>query len=138
MASALLLEKLNDAIARELQVSVQYMWQHVMAKGMYGYTVRDIFKKIAIQEMKHAEDIAERLNYLGGFPTTKPTPIEVGKTAREMVQLNKQAEEEAVALYREIIALAEKEGDTVTVALFTDILAAEEEHHNTFTGLLAD
>ena len=138
MASTQLLEKLNDAIARELQVSVQYMWQHVMAKGMYGYTVRDIFKKIAIQEMKHAEDIAERLGYLGGVPTTRPTHIEVGKTAREMVQLNKRAEEEAVALYREIIALAEKEGDTVTVALFTDILAAEEEHHNTFTGLLAD
>ena len=138
MASTNLLEKLNDAIARELQVSVQYMWQHVMAKGMYGYAVRDTFKKIAIQEMKHAEDIAERLGYLGGVPTTRPTPIEVGKTAREMVQLNKQAEEEAITLYREIIALAEKEGDPVTAALFTDILAAEEDHHNTFTGLLAE
>jgi bacterioferritin len=138
MASIQLLEKLNEAIARELQVSVQYMWQHVMAKGAYGYTVRDIFKKIAIQEMKHAEDIAERLGYIGGAPTTRPTPIEVGKSAREMVQLNKQAEEEAIALYREIIALAEREGDPVTVALFTDILAAEEDHHNTFTSLLAE
>jgi bacterioferritin len=138
MASTRLLEKLNDAIARELQVSVQYMWQHVMAKGMYGYTVRDIFKKIAMQEMKHAEQIAERLDYLGGYPTTKPTPIEVGKTAREMVELNLQAEQEAIALYREIIALAGEEGDAVTAALFTDILAEEEEHHNTFTSLLAD
>jgi bacterioferritin len=138
MASVQLLEKLNEAIARELQVSVQYMWQHVMAKGAYGYAVRDIFKKIAIQEMKHAEDIAERLGYLGGAPTTRPTPIEVGKTAREMVQLNKQAEEEAIALYREIIGIAEHEKDTVTAALFTDILAAEEDHHNTFTSLLAE
>ena len=138
MASIQLLEKLNEAIARELQVSVQYMWQHVMAKGAYGYTVRDVFKKIAIQEMKHAEDIAERMAYLGGTPTTRPTPIEVGKTAREMVQLNKQAEEDAIALYREIIAIAEHERDAVTVALFTDILAAEEEHHNTFTSLLAE
>ncbi len=138
MASTRLLEKLNEAVARELQVSVQYMWQHVMAKGAYGYTVRDIFKKIAIQEMKHAEDIAERLAYLGGAPTTRPTPIAVGKGAREMVEINRKAEEEAIALYREIIALAEQEGDPVTVALFTDILAAEEDHHNTFTGLLAD
>jgi bacterioferritin len=138
MASIHLLEKLNEAIARELQVSVQYMWQHVMAKGAYGYTVRDIFKKIAIQEMKHAEDIAERLGYLGGAPTTRPTPIEVGKSARDMVQLNMRAEEEAIALYREIISIAEHEKDTVTAALFTDILAAEEDHHNTFTSLLAE
>ena len=34
MASKILLDKLNDAIAREIQVSVQYMWQHVMIKGI--------------------------------------------------------------------------------------------------------
>lgn len=138
MANTQLLTKLNNAIARELQVSVQYMWQHVTAKGMYGFTVRDLFKKIAIVEMKHAEEIAERLDYLGGVPTTKPEPIKVGKNAQEMIKINKKAEEDAIVLYREIIALAEKEGDTVTVSLFTDILAEEEEHHNTFTSLLSE
>jgi bacterioferritin len=138
MASTQLLTKLNNAIARELQVSVQYMWQHVTAKGMYGFTVRDVFKKIAIDEMKHAEVIAERLDYLGGVPTTKPDPIIVGKNAREMIQINKKIEEEAIVLYREIIALAEKEVDVVTASLFTDILADEEEHHNTFTSLMSE
>jgi bacterioferritin len=88
--------------------------------------------------MKHAEEIAERLDYLGGVPTTKPEPIKVGKNAQEMIKINKKAEEDAIVLYREIIALAEKEGDTVTVSLFTDILAEEEEHHNTFTSLLSE
>jgi len=138
MASKELMGKLNDAIAGEIQVSVQYMWQHVMAKGMSGETVRGIFKKAAITEMKHAEEIAERLDYLGGVPTTKPTPIEIGKNAKEMLQLNKKAEEGAITLYKEIIALAEKEGDVVTAALFSDILADEEEHHNQFTSLLED
>lgn len=138
MASKELLEKMNDGIAREIQVSVQYMWQHVMAKGMSGEAVRGIFKKAAITEMKHAEEIAERLDYLCGVPTTKPTPIEIGKNAREMLQLNKKAEEGAITLYKEIIALAEKEGDVVTASLFADILADEEEHHNQFTSLLED
>ena len=138
MASKELMDKLNDGIAREIQVSVQYMWQHVMAKGMSGEAVRGIFKKAAMTEMKHAEKIAERLDYLGGVPTTKPTPIEIGKNAREMLLLNKKAEEGAIMLYKEIIGLAEKEGDVVTAALFADILADEEEHHNQFTSLLED
>ncbi|HWR57997.1 MAG TPA: ferritin-like domain-containing protein, partial [Thermodesulfovibrionales bacterium] len=114
MASKKLLEMLNDAIAREIQVSVQYMWQHVMVKGINSESVGSIFKSIGIAEMKHAEAIAERLDYLGGVPTTKPTPIAIGKTANEMLRINKKAEEGAMKLYRGIIALAAKEGDVVT------------------------
>ncbi len=138
MPNKKLMEKLNDAIAREIQVSIQYMWQHVMIRGINAESVGGIFKKIAITEMKHAEAIAERLDYLGGIPTTKPTPIEIGKDAKEMLKINKKAEEEAIALYKEIIAIAEKEGDFTTAKLFTDILAEEEEHHNQFTTLLED
>lgn len=138
MASKKLLDRLNEAIAREIQVSVQYMWQHVMVRGIYSETIGGIFKKIAIEEMKHAEAIAERLDYLGGAPTTRPTPIEIGKKAKEMIAINKKDEEEAIALYKEIIALCEKEDDPVTVRLFTDILAEEEGHHNTFSTLLEE
>jgi bacterioferritin len=88
--------------------------------------------------MKHAEAIAERLDYLGGIPTTKPTPIEIGKTAKEMLRINKKAEEDAIKLYKEIIALAEKDGDIVTKKLFESILSDEEEHHNQFSTLLED
>jgi len=71
-------EMLNKAIAREIQVSVQYMWQHIQVVGVKGVAVQDKFKQTAIAEMKHAEKIAERLWYLGGTPTTKPDPIVVG------------------------------------------------------------
>ncbi len=136
MATKKLLEMMNDAIAREIQVSVQYMWQHVMVRGINAETVGGVFKQIAIAEMKHAEAIAERLDYLGGVPTTKPTPIAVGKTANEMLRINKKAEEDAIKLYKGIIALAAKEGDIVTRKLFESILSDEEGHHNTFSTLL--
>ncbi len=138
MASRELLDKLNDAIARELQVSIQYIWQHVMVRGINAEAVGGVFKKIAITEMKHAEEIAERLDYLGGVPTTKPTPITVGKNLNEMLEIDKKAEEEAISLYKEIIKLADKEGDFVTKRLFESILADEEEHHNQFSTLLED
>lgn len=136
MASKKLRDMLNDAIAREIQVSVQYMWQHVMVKGINAESVGGVFRGIAMAEMKHAEAIAERLDYLGGVPTTKPTPIAVGKTAKEMLQINKKAEEDAIKLYKEIISVASKEGDVVTRKLFESILSDEEGHHNTFSTLL--
>ncbi len=136
MASKKLMGMINSAIAKEIQVSIQYMWQHIMVKGINAETLGDIFKKISITEMKHAEEIAERLFYLGGIPTHQPTPVDIGNTAKEMLSNDKRAEEKAIALYREIIKLSEKEGDIVTANLFADILADEEEHHNHFSKLL--
>jgi bacterioferritin len=137
-ASKKMLELLNQAIARELQVSIQYMWQHVQWSGLKAFAVKDELKKIAIQEMKHAEDIAERLSYLGGKPTTKPEPIMVGDTLKEMIVRDARDEESAIAMYKEVIETAAKENDLVTKRLFEKILADEEDHHDTFTGLLEE
>jgi Mn-containing catalase len=49
---------LNKAIAREIQVSIQYMWQHIQMVGVKGVAVQDKFQQTAIAEMKHAEMIA--------------------------------------------------------------------------------
>jgi bacterioferritin len=134
--SAELLDLLNQAIAREIQVSVQYMWQHVLWKGVQGYAVKDAFKMTAISEMKHAEAIAERLNYLGGIPTTKPTPIFIGTTLKQMLETDKKDEEAAISMYEKILLVARKEGDETTESLFKKILSDEEEHHDLFSSLL--
>ena len=89
-------EMLNDAIAREIAVSIQYMWQHVQVIGVKGIAVQDQFKETAITEMKHAEKIAERLWYLEGTPTTKPSPIKVGESLKEFLELDTKAEVEAI------------------------------------------
>ncbi len=135
-ASSKLTDMLNKAIAREIQVSVQYMWQHVMAKGLESAEIADVFEDVAITEMKHAEKIAERLFYFDITPTTKPDPIKVGGTLKEMLADDTRAEEEAIDLYKEIIKLALSEGDSTTRLLFEQILSEEEDHHDTFTTLL--
>lgn len=136
MTSKKLLDMLNDAIAREIQVAIQYMWQHVQWIGVKGYATKDAFEDIAIQEMKHAESIAERLFYLGGIPTTKPNPINVGKTLKEMVTQDVKDEQNAINMYKGIIEAARKETDETTAYLFMQILKDEEDHHDTFTTLL--
>ena len=127
---------MNEGIARELQVSIQYMWQHVLVTGINGAVVEDIFKEIAITEMKHAEEIAERLAYLNGIPTVNPGPIVVGSSLEQMLRLDEKAEEEAIILYKKTIQVASKEGDITTRRLFEKILAEEEEHIGTFGKLL--
>ncbi len=138
MASKELLDLLNKSIARELQVSIQYMWQHVQWRGVKGFAVKDVLKSIGVQEMKHAEAIAERLVYLGGVPTTKPEPIFVGASLREMLEQDAKDEEGAIKLYKTVMSVALKEGDETTAHLFRDILADEEDHHDTFTSLLEE
>jgi bacterioferritin len=136
--SAELKELLNQAIAREIQVSVQYMWQHVQVRGALGMAVRGKFRETSIAEMKHAEKIAERLWYLGGTPTTKPAPIEVGLNLKEFLELDTKAEVEAIEMYKTIVELALKEGDMTTAHMFREILEEEEDHHDLFTTMLEE
>lgn len=136
--SKALLDKLNDAIAREIAVAIQYMWQHVQCGGVRGFAVQNELRAIAIVEMKHAEAIAERLFYLGATPTTKPAPIFVGDTLKQMIEADVKAEADAIALYKDIIEMARKERDETTNRLFREILQQEEDHHDTFTTLMED
>ncbi len=136
MATKKLMDMMNMAIAREIQVSIQYMWQHVLWKGIEGFAVKDELRGIAIAEMKHAEEIAERLAYFGGTPTTKPEPIFVGKTLKQMLNQDIKDEKGAIKLYTQIIEQAMKEKDHTTMRMFRKILAEEEEHLDTFSGLL--
>ena len=136
MASKELIEMMNKAVSMELQVSIQYMWQHVKVYGFDHLAVADELKKIAIEEMKHAEAIAERIDYLGEDPTTAPATITVGKTPEEMISLDKKAEEDTIAFYKKIIEKAMDEKDYVTKKLFESLLTDEEDHHNIFRTLL--
>jgi bacterioferritin len=136
MNSQKLLDFLNRGIAHELQGSIQYMWQSIQVTGMDGAVTKDIFRKTAIAEMKHAERLADRLDQLDGVPTTKPDDIHVGDSLIEMLTDDERNEEEAIKLYKEAIQEAVKEGDYTTRRLLEEILAEEENHANTFGKLI--
>ena len=126
----------NKGVARELQVSIQYMWQHVMATGVHGAVVENIFREIAIEEMRHAELLAERIAFLNGIPTFKPDDIHIGTDVLEMLRDGTRYEEEAINLYKQTIQVAEKEGDYGTRHLLEEILINEERHLERFGKLL--
>lgn len=133
---------LNQAVSREIQVSIQYMLQHakmeklsrksipeniLLNKTTYE-TIGKFLQEISVHEMKHAADIMERIYYLGGEATTKSDKVEVGNSLSEFAKLGLRAEGEALELYRKIIVEAEKLGDRETKLLFERIYSDEEKH----------
>lgn len=133
---------LNQAVSREFQVSLQYMLQHTKMEKLirkciaenilFDKTTYDavgkFLREIAIQEMKHAAAIMERIYYLGGEATTKSDKIIVGNSLGEFSKLGVEAEEEALVMYRKIIESAAKIGDWETREMFEKIYADEEKH----------
>ena len=136
MSNDKLLEIMNRSIAGELQAIIQYMWQHVMAVGIASPEIREMFEDFAVEEMKHAETLAERLDLLGGVPTVQPDPISVGGDLKKMITDDLHAEKATIELYREAIEAATKANDPVTRLLFERLLGDEEEHHKALADLL--
>jgi bacterioferritin len=136
------LELLNKAVAREIQVSAQYMLQHSKMEKLLRKVIKEnylldtttyeefgkILKDFAINEMKHLAIIMERIYILGGEATTKPDTIIIGNSIKQFAQLGIKAEEEALEMYRKVIEVAKENGDRKTWNLFTKIYDDEEEH----------
>jgi bacterioferritin len=128
MDKAKIIEALNKDRADELAAIIQYMGHHYMAEGMESPAVIEMFKSTAIDEMKHAEMLGERINYLGGEPTTQPSNIKRGGDLRKMIQDDLDSENAAIAQYKEHIKLCAEEGDPTSRLMLEGILSDEEGH----------
>ena len=135
-ASEDLLTAMNDALSEELASTVQYMWQHVQARGLESAAIAGVLKGLSMVEMDHAYRIAERIDLLGGVPTTAVGPVKVGDDLRQMLEDDLKAERDAVEMYRSLVKLARKEDDPVTLRLVEDILGETEEHAHKLAGIL--
>ncbi len=131
-----LIDALNEDRADELAAIIQYMKHHYEAEGIESPEIIDIAKKIAIEEMKHAEKLGERINYLGGTPTKIPTTILEGGDLKKMVDDDLAKENSAIKKYKEHIKLAAEEGDSTTRLMLEEILSDEEGHANTWETVL--
>ena len=131
-----IIDALNMDRAFELDAIVQYMGHHYEAEGLESPAVIEIFKKTSIDEMKHAEMLAEKIVYLGGVPVQKPTEVIRGGELKKMIKDDLAAENGAIKRYKEHIKLCEKEGDPATRLMLEQILSDEEDHADTWETTL--
>ncbi len=123
------IESLNEALSEELIAISQYFLHAEMCEN-WGYKKLAAFnKKLSIDEMKHSEELIERILFLEGTPNmTKPQKLNIGKAVPEMIQNDLKLELGAVEMYNRLIEIADKKHDQGTVELLKKILKDEERH----------
>lgn len=130
------IEALNQDLRDELAAVFQYMWHHFQGEGMEAEAVLPAFSATAMDEMRHAEKVAERIVYLGGTPDHQPGAIKFGGDLKKMIADDLAAENTAIASYKAHIELAAKEGDAGTRHLLEELLGDEEGHADRWETLL--
>ena len=126
---AKVIEFLNKALYNELTAINQYFLHAKMLKNWGLKDLADHEYHESIDEMKHADALAERILFLDGLPNFQALgKLRIGEDPRELMECDLALELEAVPLLREAIAHCESVGDYVSRKLFADILDSEEEH----------
>ncbi len=124
-----LIETLNEILTGELTAINQY-FIHAKMCANWGYKrLAHKIREESIEEMKHADDLIERILFLEGVPNMQRLEkVRVGETVLEQLQLDLKLEEVAVPRLNKAIAQAVEAGDNTTRDLLEDILESEEEH----------
>jgi bacterioferritin len=123
------LETLNMMLADELTAINQYIVHGEMTSN-WGYAaLHEINEKRAIDEMKHAEMLIERILFLEGIPiVTELNTIHIGEDVEKQIKNDWKAEFDAIKAYNLAIKVAGEYDDFGTRELFEKILKDEEAH----------
>ena len=123
------IEYLNKALYNELTAINQYFLHAKMLKNWGLKELAEHEYEESIDEMKHADRLAERILFLEGLPNFQALgKLRIGENPKELLEADLALELEALPTLRSAIAHCEAVGDSVSRKLFTDILDSEEEH----------
>ncbi len=126
-----LIEALNEVLTGELTGINQYFVHAKMCENWGYQRLAEVIRKESIGEMKHADELIERILYLEGVPNMQRLgKVRVGESVAEQFKLDLALEVEAVKLVNKSIELAVAVHDNGSRELLEEILTDEEEHVN--------
>src|SRR5512142_2856383 len=120
------LEQLNAALSAELTAIVQYMVQAEMCNN-WGYErLGHLTQSRAIQEMRHAEGLIERIIFLDGTPAVNValTP-QIGANVQQQLEISLKDELDAVRQYNEAVEICREQKDDGSRELFEKMIQDE-------------
>jgi bacterioferritin len=120
---------LNDLLTNELTAINQYFIHAKLCKHWGFHKLAEKIHAESIDEMKHADEVIERILYLEGIPNLQRYhKLQVGENVREALGSDLQSEYNAIKFLNESIDILFKLGDHGTEELLRKILVGEEEH----------
>ena len=126
------IELLNEALRNELTAVNQYWLHYRLLDNLGMKRLADFERAESIDEMKHADRLAERVLFLDGLPNFQSLGrLRIGETVEEMLRADLELEVEAVEQLKGAIGHCEAVRDYVSRDLFAEILSNEEDHVDT-------
>ncbi|MBI2826314.1 MAG: ferritin-like domain-containing protein [Planctomycetia bacterium] len=122
------IDLLNEDLAREYQAIIAYVNYSQVLKGAAYMNIAQELEAHAAEELTHALEIANQIDYLGGMPTVVAKPVKTSENAEQMLRFDLANELETIANYRVRVRQAEALGEYALCEVIRDILVQEQEH----------
>src|SRR5277367_5045897 len=102
-----LINALNEDLSREYQAIISYVNYSQVLKGAAYMTIADELAVHAAEELAHALQVANHIDYLGGMPSVTPKPVKTSEKAEEMLRFDLENERVTIANYRRRVKQAD-------------------------------
>ena len=133
-----LIDGLNEDLAHEYQAILMYNSYAAMASGIHRPMLTGFFEGEIVEELQHAQFLANKITALGGRPVTEPATLELKTTSEEMLRQVLEAEAATIKRYVQRREQAEAYGDYGLAADLDDIISDETTHKEETEKLLRD
>jgi bacterioferritin len=123
-----LIDALNEDLSREYQAIIAYVNYSQVLKGAAYMNIADELAIHATEELAHALQIANHVDYLGGMPSVVPQPVKTSEKAEEMLRFDLENERVTIANYRRRVKQAEELNEFAIAESLRGILMQEQDH----------
>jgi bacterioferritin len=123
-----LIKALNEDLSREYQAIIAYVNYSQVLKGAAYMNIADELAVHAAEELDHALQIANHVDYLGGMPSVTPKPVKTSEKAEDMLRFDLDNEHETIRQYRRRVKQAEELNEFAIAESLRTILVQEQDH----------
>jgi bacterioferritin len=123
-----LIAALNEDLSREYQAIIAYVNYSQVLKGAAYMNIADELAVHAKEELDHALQVSNHVDYLGGMPSVTPKVVKTSETAQEMLQFDLDNEKETIRQYRRRVKQADALNEFAIAESLRSILVQEQDH----------